>query len=249
MDREKIEEEFHRLLDEVADGIEEKLDIGKAVKRRSSSSTAARMASDSSRVRENIIRPEIKKNREDLKHQFSRVIDLLEDDEDVEAIREELLENDIFHQNMKRESPELEEKIINRFENLRHGLERIKQSEEDEVWQGVRQQFTEEEAREFINEMFGFLEEVQDHEKHLEYRKDIDLSKISSLLPFSVEVDYTPEALEVMEESEDEVREKLERKLDDLYSEESKNEDSGDNSTEDSGDSGSEVSDGKSIQL
>lgn len=241
MDREKIEEEFHGLLDDVVDGVEEKLDVGKAVKRRSSSDTAARMVRDSSRVREEIIRPEIEDHRKDLKHQFSRLIDLVENDEEVEKAREELLERDIFHNNLKKEVPELEEKVMDRFKHLRESMERLNESEEETVWDGVREEFTEEEAREFVDQMFGFLEEVEEHEKHLEYRKNIDLSKLSSLLPFSVDVDYTPEALEVMRESEDEVREKLEKKTDELYNEEETPEKESGGGSEDSGEDDSET--------
>jgi len=241
MDREKIEEEFHGLLDEVVDGIEGKLDVGKAVKRRSSSDTAAKMVRNSSRVREEIIRPEIEEHRKDLKHQFSRIIDLVENDEDVEEVRKELLERDIFHNNLKKEVPELEEKVMDRFKHLRESMERLRESEKEDVWEGVREEFTEEEAREFVDQMFGFLEEVEEHEEHLEYRKKIDLSKLSSLLPFSVDVDYTPEALEVMQESEDEVRQKLEKKVDELYEDEkTPDENSGDDFNEDSSGKNSE---------
>lgn len=235
MNREKIEEEFHGLLDEVVDGVEEKLDVGKAVKRRSSSDTAAKMVRDSSRVRSEIIRPEIEQHRKDLKHQFSRIIDLVESDEEVEEVREELLERDVFHNNLKKEVPELEEKVIDRFKHLRESMERISESEEENVWEGVREEFSEDEAREFVDRMFGFLEEVEEHEEHLEYRKNIDLSKLSSLLPFSVDVDYTPEALEVMNESEDEVRLKLEKKIDELYRKEGNPDKDSGGGSEDSG--------------
>ena len=200
MEKEKIEEEFHSLLDEVVDGIEDKLDIEKAVQRRSSSRTAGKVASNSDTLRRKVIRPEINSYRKDLKKQFSTVLNAVELNRDVREFEEEILEKDIFHQNMNPQSREVEKKIMRRFENL-HG-----------------ENFSEDEAREFIQEMFGFLEELEEHENRLEYIKDVSLSDIGLLLPVKVEIDYTPEALEVMKESEDEVREKLEKKIDRMYS-------------------------------
>jgi len=48
------------------------------------------------------------------------------------------------------------------------------------------------------------------------------MSKISKILPFQIEVDYTSEALEVMKESEREVREEMEEKIEELYEDDDK---------------------------
>ncbi len=218
MEKEKIEEEFHSLLDEVVDGIEDKLDIEKAVQRRSSSRTAGKVASNSDTLRRKVIRPEINSYRKDLKKQFSTVLNAVELNRDVREFEEEILEKDIFHQNMNPQSREVEKKIMRRFENLHGAMQKLMDSESGEAWKGVEENFSEDEAREFIQEMFGFLEELEEHENRLEYIKDVSLSDIGLLLPVKVEIDYTPEALEVMKESEDEVREKLEKKIDRMYS-------------------------------
>ena len=218
MEKEKIEDEFHALLDEVVNGIEDKLDIEKAVQRRSSSRTAGKVASNSDTLKRKVIRPEINSYRKDLKEQFSTVLDAVEQNRDVREFEREILEKDIFHQNMNPQSEEVEKKIMQRFENLHGAMQKLMDSEADDVWRGVEENFSEDEAREFIQDMFGFLDELEEHENRLEYIKDVRLSDIGLLLPVKLEIDYTPEALEVMKESEEEVREKLEARLDEMYS-------------------------------
>ena len=218
MEKEKIEDEFHALLDEVVNGIEDKLDIEKAVQTRSSSRTAGKVASNSDTLRRKVIRPEINSYRKDLKEQFSTVLDALEQNRDVREFEREILEKDIFHQNMNPQSEDVEKKIMQRFENLHGAMQKLMDSEVDDVWRGVEENFSEDEAREFIQDMFGFLDELEEHENRLEYIKDVRLSDIGLLLPVKLEIDYTPEALEVMKESEEEVREKLEARLDEMYS-------------------------------
>ncbi len=220
MEREVLENEFHDLLDDVADGVKQKLDISEAVKRRSSSETAAKMISESSTVSEEIISPEIESYRRDLKKQFSRLLEAVEENEDVYSRKEHLLEHDIFYQNLENESPEVERKIMDRLESLHEAILEIKNSEADDVWEGVAEVFTQQEAERFINDLFGFMDELDQHEHELEYSKEVEMSKISKILPFTVEVDYTPEALEVMKESEKEVREEMEKKIEELYSDE-----------------------------
>lgn len=220
VERSVIEEEFHDLLDDVADGVKQKLDITEAVKRRSSSETAARMISQSSTVNNEIINPEIESYRRDLKEQFSRLLEAVEDGEDVRSRQQHLLEKDIFYQNLENESPEVKTKIMERLDSLHEAISRIKDSEGDDVWESVAEGFTRREAEEFLDDLFGFMEELEEHEDKLEYRKEVEMSKISKLLPFKVDVDYTPEALEVMKESEAEVRQEMEEKIDELYSDE-----------------------------
>jgi len=211
------EEEFHDLLDDVADGVGEKLDISEAVMRRSSSKTAANMVSDSSRVNEKIIEPEIEAYRRDLKKQFSRLLESVEEDKNVHSQKEKLLKHDIFYQNLESHSEEVERKVMERLESLHNAISRIKDSQEEDVWDAVHDKFTRREAEKFIDDMFGFMSELESHEDELTYRKNVDMSKISKILPFDIEVDYTPEALEVMKESEKEVREEMEAKIDQLY--------------------------------
>jgi predicted small metal-binding protein len=222
VEREVLEEEFHSLLDDVADGVKQKLDISEAVKRRSSSETAAKMISESSTVNDEIIAPEIESYRQDLKKQFSRLLEAVEDEEDVRTRRENLLEHDIFYQNLENESQEVERKILERLESLHKAITEIKKSEADDVWEAVSQEFSRREAEKFIDDLFGFMDELEQHEHELEYCKEVEMSKISKILPFTVEVDYTPEALEVMKESEKEVREEMEEKIEELYSDEDK---------------------------
>jgi hypothetical protein len=57
---------------------------------------------------------------------------------------------------------------------------------------------------------------MEQHKHEFEYCKQVEMSKISKMLPFTVEVDYTVEALEVMKESEREVREEMEEKIDEV---------------------------------
>jgi len=218
MEREKVEDEFHALLDEVVDGIDDKLDIEKAVQRRSSSNTAGKVASNSQRLQRKVIRPEINSYRNDLKHQFSTILDAVEQNKDVREFEKTLLQKDIFHQNMSPQSEEVREKIMERFENLHGAMDVLMDSDAENVWQGVEQDFTEQEARKFVSDMFGFIQELEEHEHRLNYMKKVNLADIGLLLPLNIEIDYTPEALEVMKESEDEVRQKLESKVDSMYS-------------------------------
>jgi len=222
MDSKIIEEEFHDLLDDVADGVKEKLDISKAVKKRSSSETAAKMVSNSSTVGEEIIEPEIESYRKDLKKQFSKLLKAVENKEEIHKNREKVLEHDVFYQNLEEHNEEVERKVIERLESLHEAIARIKKSEKDDVWEAVSENFTRREAEQFIDDMFGFMEELEAHEEDLKYTKEVDMSKISKILPFQIEVDYTSEALEVMKESEREVREEMEEKIEELYEDDDK---------------------------
>jgi hypothetical protein len=217
MDRSEIEGEFHSILDDVADGVKEKLDIAEAVRKRSSSRTAGKLASESDLLERNVVDPVIRSYRKDLKHQFSRTLEAAAEDREIEEIEDELLERDIFYQNFEGKSEELEKRIIERFEHLHGVLQRLHDSEEEELWSGVEEEFSEEEAREFISEVFGFTEHLERHRERFRYREDVKLSDAGFFLPVSFEVDYTPEAIQVMEESEDEIREDLEQKLDRIY--------------------------------
>lgn len=222
MDSKIIEKEFHDLLDDVADGVKEKLDISKAVKRRSSSETAAKMVSNSSTVGEEIVEPEIEAYRKDLKKQFSKLLKAVENKEEIRKNKEEVLKHDVFYQNLEEHNEEVERKVIGRLESLHKAIDRIKKSDEDDVWEAVSENFTRHEAEQFIDDMFGFMEELEIHEDDLKYTKEVDMSKISKILPFQIEVDYTPEALEVMKQSEKEVREEMEEKIEELYEDDDK---------------------------
>lgn len=219
MEKRAVEKEFHSLLDDVVDRVRDKLDISKAVRRRTSSETAASIVSESSTVQNEIIDPEIESYRNNLKKQFTELLEAVENEETVEERADKLLEHDIFYQNLEQDSSEVRKKVIERLEALHTRLDRIKDSEREDVWQAVHKEFTEDEAEEFIDEMFGFLDELEKHRQKMSYTKEIDLSQISMILPFNVEVDYTPEAFEVMRESEREVHEQLMKKVDELYTE------------------------------
>lgn len=212
-----IEKEFHDLLDDVADGVSDKLDISKAVKRRSSSETAGNIISNSSTVGNEIIEPEIESYRKDLKKQFSKLLKAVEDGEEISSRRNEILKHDVFYQNLEDHNEEVEKKIVERLESLHKAIDRIKNSEQDDVWEAVSENFTRREAERFIDDMFGFMEELEAHEEDLKYTKEVDMANISKILPFQIEVDYTPEALEVMKESEKEVRKDMEEKIEELY--------------------------------
>lgn len=219
MERKSVEKEFHSLLDDVVDGVRDKLDISEAVERRTSSGTAASLVSESSTVQDEVIDPEIESYRKDLKKQFSVLLNAIEEEEKVEERAERLLEHDIFYQNLETENPEVKAKVLGRLEALHSRLEVIRDSDERGVWQAVHREFTREEAEEFIDEMFGFLDELEEHRHEMAYTRELDLSRISSLLPFEVEIDYTPEAFKVMRESEKEVHDQLMEKIEELYTE------------------------------
>ncbi|MFB6116439.1 MAG: hypothetical protein ABEK10_02895 [Candidatus Nanosalina sp.] len=219
MNKGSLEKEFHGLLDDVVDGVREKLDISEAVERRTSSGTAAAVVSNSSTVQREIIDPEIESYRSDLKKQFSLLLEAVEDGESVEERAEELLEHDMFYQHLEAKDSEVEEKILERFKTLHARMARINSSESEDVWEAVEDEFTRQEAEEFIDEMFGFIEEIEEHRHQMAYRKEVDLSQISKLIPLKVEVDYTPEAFEVMKESEEEVHERLMGKIQEIYGE------------------------------
>jgi hypothetical protein len=158
-----------------------------------------------------LIREELQFFRANIEDQFEIVMNYAETG-DVERHKKQFLRSDIFYQNFKGgERRRLERDLTERMTNMGDDMAPLMETGEDNFWDAAVAAYDKDEAREMLPKHFAYTETV------LEYQDDLCLTvEIGSGL-LSTEIEYTDEAMRVLDIAETNLRNDLARRVEKVY--------------------------------
>lgn len=182
----------------------------------SSSGMIDRLLARSDRLQETLVEPKLEEYRQEIVTQFSVILDYAESDESVEAYREQVLATDSFASDgLRRDLPAerrqtVLDDLLERHRKLGDAVEPLVTSEESDFWAAARQELTESEAKQLVEEHFSFTGPLRAHRGAFELKTTIDpadaLGGLGGVFGGSeIEVEFTDEALRAMRHAEREV--------------------------------------------
>jgi hypothetical protein len=144
---------------------------------------------------------------------FGIVVDCAAGD-DVDERLEDYLESDVFYANFcgadedrRRMADELED----RLHRMSGAVAPIVDSDEDRFWDAVTEVYDRQEAHEALDGCFDYAGTAH------RYADDTELTITVDIGPFDVTVDYTDEAIRVLDVSEGRLREQVRKDVDSVY--------------------------------
>jgi hypothetical protein len=158
-----------------------------------------------------LIEDELRRFRANIENQFDIVMDYAETG-DAEKHRREFLRSDIFYQNFEgSDRTRIENNLEERMKNMGDDMAPLLKTGEDNFWDAAVASYDEDEAREMLPKHFAYTDTVR------EYQDDLCLTvEIGSGL-LSTEIEYTDEAMRVLDIAETNLRKDLERRVDEFY--------------------------------
>lgn len=160
-----------------------------------------------------VIRDELKQYRANVERQFEVVMDYAETG-NVEECADEFLCHDVFYTNFEgdpRRRRSLKQDLTRRMTTMGDDMAPLLRTGEEEFWDAVVEAYDEDEAREMLPRHFEYTENVK------EYRDDLRLTvRVGSSL-LGAEVEYTDEAMRVLNAAETRLRDDLRAKVGKVY--------------------------------
>lgn len=206
-----VRSKFHDFIDEVGDYIVKEVDPTEVVEPppalpERAFRTAARP----------VVERRVGKVRQHIEKQFSLVADAAVDG-DTETYEDDYLEADVFYTNhIGEETSEraLEKDLRERFRRLTEAARPMAVSDEDDFWKAVLDGYdSPDEATEALRGNFEYADTVK------KYEEDVCLAVSLNLGPVERGVEYTSEALRVLDGGEKHLREKVEKDVCDTFAE------------------------------
>ena len=158
-----------------------------------------------------VIEEELRRFRANIENQFDIVMDYAETGE-AKKHQREFFRSDIFYQNFEgNDRRKIERDLTERMKNMGDDMAPLLETGEDNFWDAAVASYDEEEARKMLPKHFEYTETVR------EYRDDLCLTvEIGSGL-LSTEVEYTDEAMRVLDIAETNLRNDLQRRIEEFY--------------------------------
>jgi len=159
-----------------------------------------------------LIEKELMRYRESINDQFDVVMEYAENDGPVEEYLDDFLRADVFYQNYVGDSQyELAEELEQRLIDMGGDMRPLLLSGEDDFWDAVVASYGEQTAHRMLPKHFEYTDVIED------YRDDLRLEiEIGNAL-FSVDVEYTDEALRCLQKSEGSLKEHLRKRVEEVY--------------------------------
>jgi hypothetical protein len=158
-----------------------------------------------------LIEDELRRFRANIENQFDIVMDYAETG-DTEENRRRFLRSDIFYQNFEgSERRQLEHDLTERMKMMGDDMAPLLETGEDDFWDAAIASYDEDEAREMLPKHFAYTETVR------EYQDDLHLTIEIGSGVLSTEIEYTDEAMRVLDIAETNLRNDLERRVDEFY--------------------------------
>jgi len=161
---------------------------------------------------EHIIPTQLERIQERLDEQFGVVIDYARaradgEDPDLEAYFDTFKKQDIFYERAKGNANDLEEELRGRFKSLAEDMEPLIDSDHDNFWTAVSEEYGAEEARKKLESHFSYSAVVD------EYSDVLDFSHSAC----GYTVSFEDELLRVMECGEEYVSELIDEEIEEVY--------------------------------
>jgi len=158
-----------------------------------------------------LIEDELRRFRANIENQFDIVMDYAETG-DTDKHRREFLRSDIFYQNFEGANRrELERDLTERMKNMGDDMAPLLETGEDGFWDAAVAAYDEDEAREMLPKHFAYTETVRD------YQDDLNLTIEIGTGFLSTEIEYTDEAMRVLDIAETNLRNDLLRRIEERY--------------------------------
>lgn len=146
---------------------------------------------------------------------FGIVVDCAAGD-DVDKRRDDYLEADSFYSNFRGSEEDrrrMADELVGRLREMSEAVAPIVESDRKRFWDAVVEVYDREEAHAALDGCFDYGETAR------RYADDAELTLTLDVGPFSKTVDYTDEAVRVLEISERRLREEVSRDVDAVYDE------------------------------
>jgi hypothetical protein len=146
---------------------------------------------------------------------FGIVVDCAAGD-DVDERRDDYLEADAFYSNFRGSEEDrrrMADELVGRLREMSEAVAPIVESDRERFWDAVVEVYDREEAHAALDGCFDYGETAR------RYADDTELTLTLDVGPFSKTVDYTDEAVRVLEISERRLREEVSRDVDAVYDE------------------------------
>jgi hypothetical protein len=184
-------------------------------------------------VHRKVVRPELGRYQRRILQQFDTVLDYAEDPDATPAgYRDAILRSDMYDDALKQSVAadrrrELRDALVERAVSMADAAEPLVRSPADDFWAAVQQELTYAQASELVGTHFTFTEPVRGEEDAFAFAVEIEPADVlggglGSLLGGglpSVEVDFTEEALRVMQRAEAAVVDQATREVDRRFDE------------------------------
>jgi len=230
MTREAVESGLYEAVDAMVAAAREAFDPVRALRGSGGGPGAAtvnRLLKRNRLLDRHVVRPEIRRYRENARRQVSATLDAVEAGEPVDSRRDAILGASVYYTEL---SPETDpatreavaEAVLERFRGAGAAVEPLVRSPETEFWAAMTAELDREAARELIAANFGFADRMRGFRAAYAFETRLDpgelLGGLGRALP-TVTVDYTDESLRAMTRAEASVRERYWREIDRRYGE------------------------------
>ncbi len=161
------------------------------------------------------IRQEILDIKTCFENQFNLIIEFVDQDNiEKNQFHNEFIRHDVFYKNYFGEaskSKQFQDDLKIYFNNVTNQLEPVVNSGEDDFWESVKDVYDKAGGLELLETVFR-------RSKHIrEYRSGIQLTlDLNSGIPID-EIEYTEEALRVLEYGEDELRKQAKKEVNEVF--------------------------------
>ena len=158
-----------------------------------------------------LIEDELRRFRANIENQFDIVMDYAETG-NAEKHRREFLRSDIFYQNFEGGARRrLERDLTERMKNMGDDMAPLLETGKDDFWDAAVASYDEDEARRMLPKHFEYTETVR------EYQDDLNLTVEIGSGVLSTEIEYTDEAMRVLDIAETNLRDDLQRRIEEFY--------------------------------
>jgi len=232
MTREAVAEGFEQFVEQALDVTADQFDVGRALRQGVSgpgSRVVDGLLKNSDTLHRKVVRPELKQYRDDTLAHFEVVVEYAQNDADLPAYRDDLLEYDSFADAIREDVPperrrEIRERLLDRHDGMADAIVPLLESPESEFWPAVRAELTREQAKELVGEHFTFTDPLVEYRRAFAFETTFEarevvgggLGSLLGGLP-TVEVEFTDEAIRTMRRAEQHVVARTEQRIDRLY--------------------------------
>lgn len=161
-----------------------------------------------------VIRDELGRLRKSVETQFDIVMRYIETG-DTEMCRRDFLRNDIFYNSFEgdqRAKRSLGRDLTERMTRMGEDMAPLVETGEEEFWDALVAAYDEDEAREMLPRHFAYTETLN------RYRNDLCLTVRVGGKVLGTEVEYTKEAMRVLDVAETRLREHMREEVNGVYS-------------------------------
>lgn len=229
MTREALRSGYEEFITDVIDIAYREFDVVGALRQGvtgSGSRVVSKLVKRSDLLDRAVVRPELNAYRDMLLEQFDYLLDYAATDNSFQTYAEDVIATDVYYDTLRPDLPrsrreEIESELIEHHKQLGDRMRPLVESDQDEFWAAVRDAFNIEEAREFMNEEFGFTGPIVEYRDAFRFHTEIDPGELLSTplagaLP-SVDVEYTEEAIKTLLSAEKQVIADIHEEIDEQY--------------------------------